>query len=163
VGTSGLSTTFGSGLVADPSDTIYQAGEGDNGRLFTIDRLTGAPTTVATLQGQTGNPISALAFNSAGVLFGSVLGGGGGGGPANLVIIDTTDGAVTVVGQTVDNLDAIAFASPEALPSAVPTMSGPAFVAMMVVLTSVAMVTLRRRGHRPRVRSGPTFRPPRVG
>src|SRR4029077_3236867 len=69
VGTSGLSTT-GSGTAANSTDTIYLAGEFDNGPLYTIDRFTGEPTQVATLTGTAGNPVAALSFDSNDVLYG---------------------------------------------------------------------------------------------
>jgi hypothetical protein len=102
VGASGL-TTSGSGIAADASDTIYFAGFGDQGALDTINRVTGAATFVGTINGTAGRPINALAFNPvSGVLYGVVKG-------TNLVTIDKSTAALTVVGATVDNLDAIVF------------------------------------------------------
>jgi WD40 repeat protein len=78
---------------------------------MTVNRTTGQVTTVATLTGTTGASVSALAFSSTGVLFGSVLDEGAS-RTANLVTIDTITGQLTVVGPSVPGLDAIVFASP---------------------------------------------------
>jgi hypothetical protein len=111
VGDSGLST-YGSGLAANAAGTIFFAGDGpwDGAELRTIDKTTGAPTTVAFFSGaplQEGS-ISALAFNSGGTLFGSNH------DPwvenaTHLVTIDPATGVITDLGATVYGLDAIAF------------------------------------------------------
>src|SRR5262245_16582450 len=108
VGTSGLSDTFGGGLAANSSNTIFLAADGDDGALRTVNRSTGAVTTAATLDGTSGNAISAMKFNAAGILHGVDLSGGN---PqrAELITIDTSTGALTSLGPTVDRLSAIAF------------------------------------------------------
>ncbi len=108
VGPSGIvGPTPGSGLAASATDVLYYAGSGANGALRTINRATGAPTTVATLTGSFGS-IAALAFNSAGVLYGAY---GPPVPPTRLVTINTSTGVVTDLGPTIDDLDAIVFAS----------------------------------------------------
>ncbi len=105
VGDSGLST-FGSGLAASSANVLFFTGNGDNGQLRTVDGATGLTTDVATLNGGTGIPINALAFNGS-TLFGSRSGNGS--VASDLITIDTTTAAITVVGPSVDNLDAIVF------------------------------------------------------
>lgn len=103
VGPSGLLNTFGSGIAANASDTLYFAGFGDQGDLNIINRATGLPTFVVTLTGTADEPINAMAFHPvSGVLYGNVRNTG-------LATINTTTGAVTVLGPTVASLDAIAF------------------------------------------------------
>ena len=108
VGTSGVSGTFGGGLAANAANTIFLAASGDNGALRTVNRTTGAVTTVATLGRTSGDAISAMKFNAAGVLHAVDLAGGTT-RRATLVTINTTTGAITELGPTVDRLDAIAF------------------------------------------------------
>ena len=108
VGTSGLSGTFGGALAASSSGIIFLAADGDDGFLHTVNQTTGAVTTVATLDGTSGNAISAMKFNAAGVLHGVDLSGAAS-RPASLVTINTATGAITELGPTVDRLDAIAF------------------------------------------------------
>ena len=108
VGTSGLSGTFGGGLAASNGNNLFLASSGDSGPLRTVNRVTGAVTTVATLDGTSGNGIAAMKFNAAGVLHGVDLAGGTS-RLATLVTINTNTGAITTLGPTVDRLDAIAF------------------------------------------------------
>jgi hypothetical protein len=138
--------TFGSGLAASASNRIYLAGRGDNGELMSIDRFTGEATTVATLTGSTEDSVAALAFNSAGVLFGVVLDEGAT-RTASLVTINKTTGHLTVVGPTVPNLDAIVFTASS---RPVPTLSEFVFIIMAAMLGGMALLTLHRRGRPPR-------------
>jgi exosortase sorting signal-containing protein len=140
--------TFGSGLAADASNTIYLAGRGDTGELMTINRTTGQATTVATLTGSTENSVAALAFSSAGVLFGVVLDEGQS-RTAILVTINKATGQLTVVGPTVDNLDAIVFVGPAGPTHPIPTLSEVAVIMMAAMLGGMALLTLHRRGRRP--------------
>lgn len=106
VGDSGLDT-FGSGLAFSPTGTLFLAGEGTPGALRSINPATGLATAFIPLNG-TGGAVPALTFNSAGSLYG--LNGLDGNGPmVNLVAINPATGNVTTIGQTVDQLDAIAF------------------------------------------------------
>src|SRR5262245_27591724 len=108
VGTSGLSDTFGGALASSSSGIIFLAAERDDGPLRTVNRTTGAVTTVATLDGTSGNAIPAMKFNAAGVLFAVDLSSGN---PplAELMTINTSSGALTALGPSVDRLSAIAF------------------------------------------------------
>src|SRR5262249_27252704 len=99
VGTSGLADTFGGGLAANCSNTIFLAADGDDGPLRTVNGSTGAVTTVAMLDGTSGNAIPAMKFNAAGILYGVDLSSGN---PprAELMTIDTSTGALTALGAT---------------------------------------------------------------
>jgi hypothetical protein len=161
VGESGIGT-LGSGLAAT-AQAFFLAGDGAGGRLYGIDRTTGRATAVRfssggpngsvsallgdNLTGPSNRSIPALTFGPGGVLFGVTLSNFGG-GPASLVTIDPVTGAVTVLGPTVDNLDAIVFDPPTfpaiAPPSPIPTLSQLAFVVMALLLTAVALHRMRR-------------------
>jgi hypothetical protein len=105
VGASGIGTS-GSGIAASSANVLFFTGEGDTGALRTVDRATGLTTVVAPLDGLTDNPINALAFNGS-TLFGSRLDTGT--FASELITIDTTTAAITVVGPSVDRMDAIVF------------------------------------------------------
>ena len=111
VGDSGMSTA-GSGLAGSVNPVIL-AGEGDDGCVSLIDTGTGAVTDpcVLTLDSAFDGEIAALDFDAGGILYGADLTDAGGSNPrpAQLVTINTATGAITVVGDTVEALDAIAF------------------------------------------------------
>jgi Ca2+-binding RTX toxin-like protein len=111
VGDAGIST-LGSGLASDSAGTLFFAGQTDSGPLRTVDRNTGATTQVALLDGTTIDPIGALAFNSAGTLFGVRIDNDLASRPTELITIDTASGAINVRGPSVDRLDAIVFETP---------------------------------------------------
>ncbi len=104
VGASGIST-YGSGIAASSGNVLFLTGEGDNGGLRTVDRATGVTTVVATLNGTGSTSINALAFNGS-TLYGSHQITST---TAELITINTTTAAITVVGPSVDKLDAIVF------------------------------------------------------
>src|SRR5262249_52269334 len=86
---------IGSVLVASPVDAalLYAAGSSNsNTPIYTIDTATGVQTTL----GNSGVPnVQSLAFAPNGVLYGTTFSSGG--GNMNLVTIDQTTGAATVV------------------------------------------------------------------
>jgi hypothetical protein len=104
--------TFGSGISANSQDVLYFGGDGPTGNLTIVDRFTGQVSVVAPFSGapRPSQSLNAFAFNFADVLYAS---NGGDcdnlGCPGNLVTIDTSTGAITNHGQTINNLDAIAF------------------------------------------------------
>jgi hypothetical protein len=123
VGNAGLSTAGGG--LAGSSNPLLLFGEGDGGCMDTIDTGTGAATTcVATLDGTADWQIPAADHNAGGTLYAVRMDDAGGSNPrpAELITIDTTTGAVTVIGDTVDRLDAIAFGPAAAAPSVVPSV-----------------------------------------
>ena len=106
----------GNGLASDAAGHRFGAASDFNvsAELFSVDASTAVSMPIAPLTGRPGRPsasISALAFNDSGTLFGVVLEVDPS-GSAFLVTINTTSGAITNAGQTVDALDAIAFVSP---------------------------------------------------
>jgi Ca2+-binding RTX toxin-like protein len=98
--------TAGSGLSASPGDTLFFAGDTDNGDLTTVSRTTGLLTTVATMDGTVGDSINALAFDDRGTLLGSRRVNNL---DRDLIRINTSSGHVTSLGPSVDRLDAIEF------------------------------------------------------
>jgi hypothetical protein len=106
----------GNGIAFSAADVLFHTNED---ALHTLNQTTGNATWVADLiypMVECPDPrINALDFSSGGVLFGSWNCGGGGGGPNYLVTVNTANGVVTDVGQSVDGLDGIAF-SPAAPP-----------------------------------------------
>jgi outer membrane autotransporter protein len=110
VGNAGLST-FGSGLTANSADVLYFTGNGPNGALRIVDKNTGQTTIVATMSGAPlpNGATNALAFDSHDVLYAINGGDFGPNSPAHLVLINTTTGAVTDLGATLNGMDALAF------------------------------------------------------
>ncbi len=110
VGDSGLST-YGSGLASNSAGVLYFAGEGESEALRTVNRTTGATTVVATLNGDAvlQRGISALAFDPSGTLFGTRLPSDSPPFNSDLITINTSTGAITSKGPSVDRLDAIVF------------------------------------------------------
>lgn len=116
-GPSGL-RTYGSGLAASAADELFFTGTGDTfdddplrGLLHTIDRDTGLVDTATPLVGGSARflPIGALTFDCNGALYGARLDNKDPTRPADLITIDPDTGQITLLGQTVDRLDAIAF------------------------------------------------------
>ena len=110
-GNTGLPPQRGGGFTADASGVLY----GTNDRtLYTYDKITGAATPVGDTH--LSYYVDALAFSAAGVLYG-IEGGGAtaAGEPAAsnrerwLVVIDTVTGLGVELGETVGNLNALAF------------------------------------------------------
>jgi hypothetical protein len=146
VGDSGLVDQAGAGLAANAAGTIFFAGlQGLGPLLRTIDRTTGQPSTIAPVTVAPDQLVAALAFDSAGVLFGVALTQRG--GAASLITINTSTGQATVLGNTVNRLDAIAFDSVHAIP----TVSEVALVGLALLLASTALYQIRRQrpGARP--------------
>jgi hypothetical protein len=105
----GLST-YGSGIASNSAGVIFLAGEGEQGPLRTVDPNTGETTVVATLKGPSEDPgVSALAFDSAGKLFGSTVPSNNATLGSTLITIDPSSGALTTIGPAIDRLDALAF------------------------------------------------------
>jgi hypothetical protein len=109
IGDSGIVGNIGSGIASSPGGILFHAAL-DSFPLYTVDRNTGAATPVATLNGTESLEINALSFNAAGTLFGSWLDyGSTGPRPSRLITINTSSGAITFLGPSVNRLDAIVF------------------------------------------------------
>jgi hypothetical protein len=136
-----LSTT-GNGLAASSGGTLFGTPTGANGTLFTYSKSDGSVTSVGTLSGApipTG-AINALAFDGAGTLFGvNIDNGQGGSKNTHLITINTTTGAITDVGASVNSLDAIVFISPIPEPTTTALLG-----AGMVLLTLAGLRRYRR-------------------
>jgi hypothetical protein len=109
IGPSNIGSTSGNGLAFNAAGTLYFAGKGATGALYTVDPSTGQTTAGPTLTGAplTLSQIKGLAFDEAGTLFGvdlqptSFL--------ASLVKINPATGAITNVGGMQDGTIALAF------------------------------------------------------
>lgn len=121
VGESELST-WGSGLAFDGEGLLWYAGSGAAGDIHVLDTATGLPTDAGTLDYADAQAINALDFACDNeTLFGSYSADYGGTDIANqLIHVEEPNGAsdpdapahVTVIGDSVDNLDALAFVCP---------------------------------------------------
>ncbi len=118
VGDSGLNTN-GGGLAANSQGEIFLTGETSTGNLHEINPVDGSASQVANLFGASSSDyINALAFDEFGTLFGSLKSNVAfEGEPSNtnriLITINTSSGEITELGNSVDSLDALAFAIPE--------------------------------------------------
>jgi PEP-CTERM motif-containing protein len=106
IGDTGISFKVGGGLAANSTGTIYGT---DNLTLYTYNDATGAATLVAALTGAPNNTVNALAFDASNVLFGVNTNPGNDPAPTHLITINTSSGAVTDLGASVNNLDALAW------------------------------------------------------
>jgi hypothetical protein len=120
VGESGIRTPVGGALAADACDTLFVSTGSDAGTLDTVDGVTGEGFTGPELPGTLGIPLSAMAFNSTGILYASVLDNTETPATAVLATVDQQTGALVTLGPTVDRLDAIAFDFPHAAPDPTP-------------------------------------------
>ncbi len=104
VGNTGLSPQAGGGLAANDAGVIYGT---NNMTLYTYNKNTGLATPVGNTR--VVNLIDALAFDSTNILYGIEGGGGANNRQRKLVTINTTTGAATELGSSVNNLNALAF------------------------------------------------------
>jgi exosortase sorting signal-containing protein len=148
VGPSGF-TDGGNGLAVDPSGTIFGTPIDADG-LITLNRSTGAGTVIPESVGNVPNAINAMDFNPEnGVLYGSfkdfddIIGNGD--RQSYLVTINTSDGTITVIGQTVLGLDAIVFFDDRPVLLTVPTLSEWGLISMAGILGIVGFMVMRRR------------------
>jgi len=109
VGNSGLNTA-GSGLAFSPTGTLFFAGARANDALRTVNPSTGLTSVVATLSGAPAatDRIVALAFDHSETLFGVAVEMAHP-EPAFLVTINTSTGAISSRGRSINHLDAIVF------------------------------------------------------
>lgn len=118
LGATGVSCC-GNGIAFSAAGVLFHTNEE---ALHRLNQTTGNATWVADLvlpeyTGEEcpvlldeGHPrINALDFSSGGVLFGSLNCGEGGSGPNRLVTVNTANGVVAEVGESVNGLDGIAF------------------------------------------------------
>ena len=113
----------GVGVAANDSGTIYgtpNGASGIGGQLVIYSTADGSTTVVNSLSGATYpvGAINALAVNSSGTLLGVNVDLTNPARPTALVSIDTTTGVVTLIGLSIDGLDALAFSPMVAVPEA---------------------------------------------
>ena len=106
IGATGLTSTSGGGFAISTAGIAY--GTPTSTRFGTYSFTTGAFSNIANPTKPLGGAYAALAFDGS-VLYGLDLGPSSGGTMTELVTIDTNTGAVTALGLSVAQLDAIAF------------------------------------------------------
>jgi hypothetical protein len=144
----------GNGMAVRPSDgTIFHVPNDANGGLVILNRNTGQGTIIPGSEGNVPLKIGALDFNSNGLLYGALKPDKKKEkGPKelalnetevdSLVIINQNNGITTVVGPSVQGLDAIVFAQGV---SQVPTLSEYALIGTVLLLLAGSVLVLRRR------------------
>jgi IPTL-CTERM motif len=154
VGETGLAFAGGNGMTFDLADTLFQSQitVGPESDLNIINQSTGVATFVTQISVSNPPPdnfrFSALdAEPLTGQIFGIANTGSGGSGPLYLATLDTDSGIVTVIGQTADCMDALAF-EPERQPqiSNIPSLSEWGLIIMSAVLLAGSLLALKRRG-----------------
>jgi fluoride ion exporter CrcB/FEX len=137
----------GAGLAFNPFGILYAANNGATTFLRTVNKTTGATTDVAAFTGAPAgfDALNALAFNSAGVLYGSNSDRDGPNAHVNLVTINTTTGAITTIAALPNDTDALAFQT-----SSFPGVPAPSTLIMVliglaVVIAGRGLVLSRRR------------------
>jgi hypothetical protein len=145
----------GNGLASDALGRMFGAATDDGAdlaALFSVDPDTAVSTLIGNLMPLPGNPdasVSALAFDSAGTLFGALQNFSSSPNPfvSFLVTIDPITGAVQSRGQSIDRLDAIVF-----LPDSqgVPSASTLGLALLAALLLSAGMWRLSARFGRAR-------------
>ncbi|MCB1555508.1 MAG: hypothetical protein KDJ14_17050 [Xanthomonadales bacterium] len=147
VGDTTLSFAGGNGMAFSAGGTLYQSQftVGPNSDLNTINTTTGAATLVAQIPGITGRFSAMDANPDTGVMYAALNEGGGGGGPNSLVTLDPTGPSATVLGATVNGLDAIAFGPLPPPPAPIPAanLGGLLVILLGVLLTGWVMVRSR--------------------
>jgi len=108
IGDTLLTPNRGGGFTADDRGVLYGA---NDKTLYTYDNITGEATAVGDTNLE--HYVNALAFSPEDVLYGIEGGGNGGHDESNrqrwLVTIDPATGAAVELGETVGNLNALAF------------------------------------------------------
>jgi hypothetical protein len=109
-GNSGPTFTEGGALAVSPAGVFY--GNANSGAYGTYNPTTGAFTAITNPVEPIGGAFAAFDFNSNGVLYGLDLGPNSSGKATHLTTINPATGAVTDLGASVAQLDAIAFQAP---------------------------------------------------
>lgn len=152
VGDTGFSDASGNGLTFTQSDNLVQSpSRGGIPMLYQINQVTGQSSFMKDLAVINAPPplvnyrLSALDIvPGSGQIYGILndsRGNQGQFGPMYLATLDIQAGVITVIGQTADGMDAIAFRS-EAAP--IPTLSGIGSVVLAFVLLSTLVWVFKR-------------------
>ncbi len=140
----------GNGLAVQPDTGTIFGTPFDADGLITINPNTGAGTVIPASIGNQIFQIDAMDFNpDTGVLFGSYRDRrnifGNGIDVDYLVTVNTSDGTLTPVGQTIIGLDAIVFFDDRPFFSSVPTLSEYGLIITALLLLAGSVLVLRRR------------------
>lgn len=151
----GTSECCGNSLAFSQADTLYYLGSNPPiANLYTVNTVSGNANLITginfpALLGSTPR-MNAMDFNpNTGVLYVSiVIGGPAYGIPRQnfLGIVNINSGNLTVIGETVEGLDAIAFGPGQpVIASPIPTLSEWGLMAMALVLGLIGFMAIRRK------------------
>lgn len=151
----------GNAIAFSPTDILFYWNS-DGNMLYTLNQTTGQATNVTPLlfpESLTLPTVNAMDFHPiSGVLFATVKdkseggeeGRDGPGAPKYLTTIDTETGVVTIVGPTINDLDAIAFSSDmpvggEVLPVNKAGILSPWIMLLALIVLGGAFTVIKRR------------------
>jgi len=146
VGATGLSFSGGNGIAFSPADVLYHS---NRENVHTLNQATGAATVlgapVYSPPADDDPRMNAKDYRpGTGILFASLNDGDGEIIENYLATLDTATLVVTIIGPTVDGLDAIAFAPPPR-PTGVPTLSQWGMIGMGLLFAAFLIWTVSRR------------------
>jgi hypothetical protein len=148
VGDTSLSFAGGNAMAFNSAGTLYhsQFSAGPSPDLNTLNTTTGAATFVQQLTPVTGRFSSMDAQPGTNLLFAMLNSGSGGAGPNELATINPASGAVTVLGQSVNGMDALAFRGviPAGPPVPLPSLGVLGLISLVLLFGVLGGVLLRR-------------------
>jgi hypothetical protein len=138
----------GNGLAFSPNDTLYYSStrcaepDATIGQIYTVNQVTGQASLMSTVNfpfdpGDTVRT-NAITFHPGGGMYASIISSNDGN---FLGVINPVTGGVSILGQTVGCLDAIAFSPP----ANVPTLSEWGLIAMAGILGIIGFIMAIRR------------------
>ena len=136
-------------MTFDGADTLFQSqfSSPPNPELNTIDPSNGLPTLAGEITTTTGR-FSAMEFDpSSGLIYGVINEGSGGGGPNSLATIDTGALTSTVIGTSVNGLDAltvVASGGGSGLQD-IPTLDTTGLIGLILLLAAAGAIWIGRR------------------
>ena len=157
-----LTCAPGNSIAFSSTDILFHCNVANDGMLHTLNQVTGQATNVTSLLfpvSLTSPTVNAMDFHpESGVLFATVKdkpeggeeGRDGSGVQKYLTTIDTETGVVTIIGQTVTDLDAIAFSSGipvggEVLPVNKAGILAPWMIPGILITLGITFTVMRRR------------------
>jgi hypothetical protein len=149
VGNTGLAFAGGNGMTFDGADTLFhsQITGGTGPDLNTLDPSDGSPTFLGEITTTTGR-FSAMEFDpSSGLVYGVINEGTGGAGPNSLATLDTAALTSTVIGTSVNGLDAIAVVSSGGGTGLqdIPTLDTTGLIGLILLLAAAGAIWIGRR------------------
>ena len=138
VGTNiGISGSGGNGLSFCPNTNLYFAGYGTDGDLYSVNKVSGAGSSLGTMTGgAAGHTIPALACSDGGILYGI----DNNSGAAALISIDYNTLAITSIGSTISGADGLA--APLTLDTPTPTNTAATFTPTLTPAVPTATPTV---------------------